>query len=119
MRTVTGVVGVLVLGMVAGAIPALGQEGPAKIVGVIHEVNPAAGVLIVREAMKGTVAQRSIELGPQTRVLRSGRDSAHGIVDRPAAPDQLRPGDYVVVTATRDGDRLRAVEVRVTRGAEG
>ena len=119
MKGALRLVGVLVLGMVAGAIPALGQEGPAKIVGVIHEVNPEAGVLVVREAMKGTVAQRSIELGPETRVLRSGRDSAHRIVDRPAAPDQLRRGDYVVVTTTRDGGRLRALEVRVTRGAEG
>jgi len=120
MKTLRGFFGGLLLGVaVAGAAPAQGQEGPAKIVGVIHEVNPEAGVLVVREAMKGTVVQRSIDFGPQTRVLQSGRDTAHRIVDRPAAPDQLRRGDYVVVTTTRDGGRLRAVEVRVTRGAEG
>lgn len=120
MKVMKGLVGAMLVGIgVAGAGPASGEErGTLKIIGMVHDVNAEAAVMVVREQLKGAVAQRSIELRPETRVLRSERDPSRHIVDQPVGTDEIRNGEYVVVTADREGRRLRAREVRIIRESQ-
>ena len=115
MKTVGWFVGVVLLGAAAaGAAPALGQERAVTIMGVVQEIAPQAGLLIVREGLRGKGGQRTIQLGPEVRVLKLRRDRAHGITTERAAADQIRRGDFVHVIARGDGARLRALEVQIS-----
>lgn len=107
--------GVVLLGLAtAGCATVAGQDSTVRIMGLVREVAPQAGVLIVAERTGGTGAPRPILFCPATRILKLSRDSAHRITTEPAAADQIRRGDFVVITATRKGGVLRAVEVRIS-----
>lgn len=103
----------LLMSAVVGALPAVGQDHTIRIIGVVHEVAPQAGVLFVGEGVIARGAVQAILLCPQTRIIKLERDSTYRITKRPAAADEIRRGDVVEVTATRSGGRLRAAEVRI------
>jgi len=115
MKAARRFVGVVLLGVAgAAAVPASGQETTARIIGVVHEVAPQAGVLFVGEGVSGTGGPRAILLCPDTRVLQLIRDRTHRITNQPASVERIRRGDFVDVTAARHGDRLRAIEIRIS-----
>ncbi len=107
-------VGVVLLGLAtAGCATVAGRDSTVRIVGLVREVAPQAGVLIVAERTGGTGAPRPILFCPATRILKLSRDSAHRLTTEPAAADQIRRGDLVDITARDDAEGLRAVEVRI------
>jgi hypothetical protein len=66
------------------------------------------------------VIQRSVTVGPETSihvVERSNRaDGQPGaFTESPATPRDLRPGDFVTVTALQRGGQLHAASVSIIR----
>jgi hypothetical protein len=99
--------------------------GELSVSGTVTSIDPANGILVVTEMGPWTItkgetvmARRTIALTARTefaRVSRSDSSAPTGwtgdFVEAPAAPDQLRPGDFVTVELQRDGARLIARRV--------
>lgn len=99
--------------------------GELSVSGTVTSIDPANGILVVTEMGPWTIAngetvmtRRTFALTARTefaRVSRSDSPAPTGwtgdFVEAPAAPDQLRPGDFVTVEVQRDGARLIARRV--------
>jgi Domain of unknown function (DUF5666) len=99
--------------------------GELSVSGTVTSIDPANGILVVTEMGPWTITKgetvmtrRTFVLTARTefaRVSRSDSPAPTGwtgdFVEAPAAPDQLRPGDFVTVEVERDGSRLIARRV--------
>ncbi len=99
--------------------------GELSVSGTVTSIDPANGILVVTEMGPWTITKgetvmtrRTFTLTARTefaRVSRSDSPAPTGwtgdFVEEPAAPDQLRPGDFVTVELQRDGARLIARRV--------
>jgi hypothetical protein len=99
--------------------------GDLSVSGTVTSIDPANGILVVTEMGPWTIekgqtvmTRRTFMLTARTefaRVSRSDSPAPTGwsgdFVEAPAAPDQLRPGDFVTVEAERGGPHLIARRV--------
>ncbi len=99
--------------------------GELSVSGTVTSIDPVNGILVVTEMGPWTItngetvmSRRTFALTARTefaRVSRSDSPAPTGwtgdFVEAPAAPDQLRPGDFVTVEVQRDGARLIARRV--------
>ncbi len=99
--------------------------GALSVSGTVTSIDPANGILVVTEMGPWTIekgetvmTRRTFMLTARTefaRVSRSDSPAPTGwsgdFVEAPAAPDQLRPGDFVTVEAERGGPHLIARRV--------
>jgi hypothetical protein len=117
---------VLTLAGLLAATPAL-ASGTSKHSGTVTAVDSAKHTITIEEMgpwapQRNTLERRTLELGPTTKVVlveRSKGANAQGwrggFTESPLKTSDVRPGDYVSVTAARKDGRLAAVAVDVDR----
>jgi hypothetical protein len=117
--------------MVAAAalltLTAMAWAGPSalSVSGTVTSIDSANGILVVTEMGPWTITNGETVMTRRTFTLTAGTEFARvsrsdnstptgwsgDFVEAPAAPDQLRPGDFVTVEAERDGSRWIARRV--------
>lgn len=111
--------------VVAGPMVAAGAAGQERRhSGVIVGVAVGARTITMREMGPGSTShRRTVRLTSQTRIALASRSEddqttghwAGAFMESPLKPTDLRPGDFVTVTATGRGDELVARSVDVVR----
>ncbi len=112
IQTAGRIAGVVLLGVAAAGCAAVpGQNPTVRIKGLVREIAPGAGVLIVEDQNGETGAPHPVLFCPAVKVLKLNRDGAHRIILQRAAAEDIRRGDLVEISATDEAGVLRAVEV--------
>ena len=99
-------------------------EVAARVTGFVHSIDAAGRSLTVRESPVGGPRYRTVLLTPGTEFLAVSRARGLDALDHPNGerrirPDEVTPGDYVVVSVTAVPEGLRAATVTIVHSARG
>lgn len=119
---------------IAGAVLALSavSAGASDHSGTVVAVDKSAGKLVLGEVgpwqVKGgktVVVERTIGITPSTRFVTVTRSREAGpsgwigeLVEAPADPWAMKPGDFVTVRARKAAEGLQAEQVTISAGFE-
>ena len=95
----------VIIGALAGPALAAGHEGGLDARGTIKQIGPDEVVLSTAQGKEQAYA-----LGPDTKFRRG---------TAPARREDVHPGERAVVHARRDGEKLRATEIRLAPSGAG
>lgn len=95
----------VIIGVLAGPVLAAGHEGGLDARGTIKQIGPDEIVLSTTQGKDQAYA-----LGPDTKFRRGAA---------PARREDVHPGERAVVHARRDGEKLRATEIRLAPAGAG
>jgi hypothetical protein len=106
----------LLIGLVLFGLASAAWADEAPIAGTLKSVDTAASTITVEAAAKGKMRVVTIDIKPNSRIVRFARSAeagTSGFVERPATLADLKPGWSVSVTTRHEGDREVAEIVKV------